>query len=257
MPTKQFCEKLLSMSDNSSKMYVLTYKKTQEHSVRILHMAYGIYCIYIIYVSLQCPDSKVHGANMGPILGRQDPGGPHVGPTNFAIWVMLHERHSIGNHWQINVCSCLFMLTTHTKKSTRDYHQWPFVGDMRRSRWFPSQRTKWCGKHFHVIMFELFRRDLWSSCAGHTIWRWIWVDGPSLCFHQRSGDRDSSLDRWLIRKTRESVRIVIFLILCPNISETNPVPRFMFCCALLYVGTVQLNPYFSHYNEVTMRAMVS
>ena len=34
----------------------------------------------------QFPDSKVHGANMGPIWGRQDPGGPHVGPMNFAIW---------------------------------------------------------------------------------------------------------------------------------------------------------------------------
>ena len=32
------------------------------------------------------PDSKVHGANMGPIWGRQDPGGPHVGPMNFATW---------------------------------------------------------------------------------------------------------------------------------------------------------------------------
>ena len=32
------------------------------------------------------PDSKVHGANMGPIWGRQDPAGPHVGPMNFAIW---------------------------------------------------------------------------------------------------------------------------------------------------------------------------
>ena len=31
------------------------------------------------------PDSKVHGANMGAIWGRQDPGGPHVGPMNFAI----------------------------------------------------------------------------------------------------------------------------------------------------------------------------
>ena len=29
------------------------------------------------------PDSKVHGANMGPIWGWQDPG---VGPMNFAIW---------------------------------------------------------------------------------------------------------------------------------------------------------------------------
>ena len=30
------------------------------------------------------PDSKVHGANMGPIWGRQDPGGPHVGPMNLS-----------------------------------------------------------------------------------------------------------------------------------------------------------------------------
>ena len=33
------------------------------------------------------PDSKGRGANMGPICGRQDPGGPYVGPMNFAIWV--------------------------------------------------------------------------------------------------------------------------------------------------------------------------
>ena len=32
------------------------------------------------------PDSRAHGANIGPIWGRQDPGGPYVGPINFAIW---------------------------------------------------------------------------------------------------------------------------------------------------------------------------
>ena len=37
-------------------------------------------------MSNNTPESKVHGANMGPIWGRQDPGGPHVGPMNFAIW---------------------------------------------------------------------------------------------------------------------------------------------------------------------------
>ena len=31
-------------------------------------------------------DSKLHVANMGPIWGRQDPCGPHVGRMNFAIW---------------------------------------------------------------------------------------------------------------------------------------------------------------------------
>ena len=32
------------------------------------------------------PASEVHGTNMGPIWGRQEPGGPHVGPMNLAIW---------------------------------------------------------------------------------------------------------------------------------------------------------------------------
>ena len=36
------------------------------------------------------PDSKVPRVNMGPIWGRQDPVGPHVGPVNFAIWGTLH-----------------------------------------------------------------------------------------------------------------------------------------------------------------------
>ena len=31
-------------------------------------------------------NSKVHGANMGPTWGWQDPGGPHVGHVNLAIW---------------------------------------------------------------------------------------------------------------------------------------------------------------------------
>ena len=35
------------------------------------------------------PDSKVHGASMGPIWGRQDPIGPHVGPMNLDIWVCV------------------------------------------------------------------------------------------------------------------------------------------------------------------------
>ena len=38
------------------------------------------------------PESKVHGTNMGPIWGRQDPDGPHVGPMNFAIWEALQRQ---------------------------------------------------------------------------------------------------------------------------------------------------------------------
>ena len=39
-----------------------------------------------IYHCLTLPNSKVHGANMRPLWGQQDPGEPHVGPMNFAIW---------------------------------------------------------------------------------------------------------------------------------------------------------------------------
>ena len=51
-----------------------------------------LHCASSLIRLLQCqwsdhdPDSKVYGANMGPIWGRQDPGGPHVGPMNLAIW---------------------------------------------------------------------------------------------------------------------------------------------------------------------------
>ena len=42
----------------------------------------------IVILMANYPDSKVHGAHLGPIWGRQDPGGPYVGPMNFAIWVV-------------------------------------------------------------------------------------------------------------------------------------------------------------------------
>ena len=41
------------------------------------------------------PDSKVHGANLGPIWGRQDPGGPHVGPMNLELWISYHSHYEI------------------------------------------------------------------------------------------------------------------------------------------------------------------
>ena len=41
--------------------------------------------IYSSIHSHPIPDNKVHVANMGPIWGRQDPGGPHVGSGNFRL----------------------------------------------------------------------------------------------------------------------------------------------------------------------------
>ena len=40
------------------------------------------------------PDSKVHGANMGPMWGRQDPDGPHVGPMILSGKIWEHYGHN-------------------------------------------------------------------------------------------------------------------------------------------------------------------
>ena len=69
----------------------------------------ALHCIRIPHRRQQrilLPDSKVHEANMGPIWGRQDPGGPHVGPRNFAtrdcIWI------NRGYQGVINIINNLF-----------------------------------------------------------------------------------------------------------------------------------------------------
>ena len=50
------------------------------------------------------PDSKVHGANMGPIWGRQDPGGPHIGPMNFAIWIVVYVYYIYIQIYEVLKC---------------------------------------------------------------------------------------------------------------------------------------------------------
>ena len=45
--------------------------------------------------SMKFPYNKVHGANMGSIWGRQDPGGPPAGLMNFATWVESKHKHFV------------------------------------------------------------------------------------------------------------------------------------------------------------------
>ena len=42
-------------------------------------------------VPYDMPDSKVHGANMGPTWVLSAPDGPHVGPMNLAIRDIIHS----------------------------------------------------------------------------------------------------------------------------------------------------------------------
>ena len=49
------------------------------------HRVYQIWMTTTVNTTRTVPDSKVHGAYMGPTWGRQDPGGPLVGPMSLAI----------------------------------------------------------------------------------------------------------------------------------------------------------------------------
>ena len=69
------------------------------------------------------PDSKVHGAKIEPIWGRQEPGGPHFGPMNLAIRGPCEHGHSASwlflmwheNFW-FSLC-CWLRLTAPILKS--------------------------------------------------------------------------------------------------------------------------------------------
>ena len=49
-------------------------------------------------------DNEFHGANMGPIWGRQDPSGPHVGPMNSVIWdiALIYTKAVIPTNWLVS-----------------------------------------------------------------------------------------------------------------------------------------------------------
>ena len=73
-------EKLLSPLLYSHRRLMITY---------IMEVAYSGWNVTYLWLwtpfhFVEYPDSKVHGANMGPNWGRQGPGGPHV-----AIWVVV------------------------------------------------------------------------------------------------------------------------------------------------------------------------
>ena len=67
--------------------FILAWKNKQSGerncvSIRVNQCSYSI------------PDSKVHEDKLGPIWGRQDPDGPHVGPMNLAIWDYYKHHYS-------------------------------------------------------------------------------------------------------------------------------------------------------------------
>ena len=84
--------------------------------------------IHYIHALIIIPDSKVHGANMGPIWVQQDPGGPHVGPMNFSIWDVFQTKAVNVLFWKTN-CHLYSTLIILLHKAHLTRHQ-QYLGDI-------------------------------------------------------------------------------------------------------------------------------
>ena len=126
------------------------------HAIVLHRSVMNKICSYI-------PDSKVHGANMGPIWGRQDPGGPHVGPMNLAIrddialtrypgqWLTrFFATHDKALPWSAmnKTCSC----TCHSNAWIKD-DQRCVLGSHYTSLWWPKPCG--CIQSSYVTMSQL------------------------------------------------------------------------------------------------------
>ena len=138
----------------------------------------------LLYSSVGSPDSKVRGGNMGPVWGREDPDGPHVGPMNFAIWgiyisfeecVMHHgEQGPKGSQWIYGL-----QRTTH-------FNQAAIFIILNRRPWYHTQsstteRSSGCQFYRWVQVLACWYYSLWKSgvisCCPCPDWR---VRGSSL-----------------------------------------------------------------------------
>ena len=113
--------------------------------VTLKHMGEIIFDLWvklvITYPQQNTPDSKVHGANMGPIWGQQDPGGPHVSP---------HELCYLGPCSVTCVLVILGMYCNSIQYKTYDMDKWSFV-----------QWSVWWNN------LSILKLQWWSRC--HTI----------------------------------------------------------------------------------------
>ena len=84
-------------SEIAENMLLLLYGLFGLERIQCWFKAVCVTTIYFQYFDFILPDSKIHGANMGPIWVLSAPYGSHVGPMDFAIWawITFTETHEI------------------------------------------------------------------------------------------------------------------------------------------------------------------
>ena len=95
------------------------------------------------------PDSKVHRGNMGPTWGRQDPGGPHVGPMNLAILVIMLSNAAIQMLFRSVAWSELVTIFNALKP---EQNGWNLACNILRSIFFRKHVLIWLNFHWSFFL---------------------------------------------------------------------------------------------------------
>ena len=124
------------------------------------------------------PDSKVHRAHMGPIWSRQDPGGPHDGPMNFASWVSLLIT-SMVVPWRFNKILTEITISWYTKINVTTNMEIPLCQvpscKLKPRSFFqihcPSSWEYWCVSYPQIYWLSNWQLTLrWDSYS----MKWNW-----------------------------------------------------------------------------------
>ena len=106
------------------------------------------------------PDSKVHGANMGPIWGRQDPGGPHGGPMNLALW----DSSSCSK--QFDSCYSCLCLSAHLSAHVSVCHNFFYLIPMSHHHWTCISGNANCMYDFRSkVKVTQIVQSYWCICS--------------------------------------------------------------------------------------------
>ena len=163
------------------------------------------------------PDGKVHGAKMGRIWGRQDPGGPYVGPMNLVIWAELKNCRCDGNSLDLmsrHLCcaeiwvygfprtqpgphSCgqglqvqVFLLYTIRHTVDRELGKQNCWSPAHLGQDHSSQADNWLGTFHHPLRVRTSSDPTWS-------WQGAFLRPAAICYCQGPSHRDTHLSWWL------------------------------------------------------------
>ena len=145
------------------------------------------------------PNSKVNGANMGPIWGRQDPGGLHIGIMNFAIWEYIGKQ---------NWGSLEFLLTIQQ------------ILDPMTKDWYPG--------HPPNLIYSLSTREKLDFFTLHR-YMWMYVSPASVRIVQLRND-----DITVLPPTND--RVYIYICIYMHVSFSYVLSVWSDCiCVYIYI----------------------